>query len=187
MLVNVEVLQEYLDGELSAQSRAQVEAQVAGDPELSALLHKLRQEQAGRRQVWESYLPTEQEAHHLAADCLAQLHDQAYAPLKVSFAAPGTLRALRRVALAAACLLIGVGGYVAGRTSAGATATTAANAGQPTQYVVRIEMPGGESVSQTFTHYAAAQKFARGYLADHAATAQNGTQQVAALQPQGVF
>ena len=186
MSVNLETLHEYLDGELSAQARAQVEAQIASDPALAALVHQLQQEQSLRRQVWESYLPTKREANQMATDCLAQLHDQANAPLKVSFALPGTLRQLRRLALAAACLLIGVGGYVAGRTSAG-TATTAPNAGRSTQYVVRIEMPGGESVSQTFTDYAAAQKFARSYVADHAATTQNGTQQVVALQPQGVF
>ncbi|NNM89009.1 MAG: hypothetical protein HKL95_10885 [Phycisphaerae bacterium] len=186
MFIDIAVLQEYLDGELSAQARAQVEAQVALDPTLAALVDKLRKEQELRRQVWESYLPAEHEAHHLATDCLAQLRAQAYAPLKVSFATAGVGRELRRAALAAACLLIGVGGYVAGRASSRA-ATTAANASRSTQYVVRIEMPGGESVSQTFTDYAAAQKFARGYLADHGSTAQSGTQQVAALQPQGVF
>ncbi len=187
MLMDIKVLQEYLDGELSGQARAQVEAQVAGDPTLAALVNKLRQQRDMRRQVWESYLPAEEEAHHLATDCLAQLREQAYAPLKVSFASSGVGRELRRAALAAACLLIGVGGYVAGRASSGAAATTASNASRSTQYVVRIEMPGGESVSQTFTDYAAAQKFARGYLADHGSTAQSGTQQVAALQPQGVF
>ncbi len=181
MSVNLETLHEYLDGELSAQARAQVEAQIARDPALAALVHQLQQEQSLRRQVWESYIPADREAHQMAADCLAQLHDQTYAPLKVSFASSGTLRQLRRLALAAACLLIGVGGYVAGRAS------SASNASRSTQYVVRIEMPSGESVSQTFTDYAAAQKFARSFVTDHAATTQNGTQQIAALQPQGVF
>lgn len=187
MLVNLEILQEYLDGELSAQARAEVESQVAADPNLAACLNQLRQDQSLRRQVWETYTPTQQQSSQMAANCIAELRDQAYAPLKVSFATPQTLQALRRMALVAACLLIGLGGYVAGRTSAGPAATTAPTAGQSTQYVVRIEMPGGESVSQTFTDYAAAQKFARSYLLDHAASVQNATEQVAALPHQGVF
>lgn len=187
-MIDMQILEEYIDGELPQELMRQVEDQLKADPSLAKQLENIRQQRTSRSKVWESYIPTEQQSAKLAAECVARLKERQYAPLEFLSPNRASHGRFQRAAMAAACVLIGAGGYMAGRiTQPSPAGATSALAAKSTQYVVRIELSGGESVSQTFTDYAAAQKFARSYVVDHESTGSGQMQQVAVLQPRGVF
>jgi hypothetical protein len=96
---DLELLEAYLDGELSAQEAAEVRMRLAGDLHLSAELETLRAERAVRQSVFETYEPTELEAAAVVARVERQvMRRRGWDRLN---------RGLRWASAAAACIIVG--------------------------------------------------------------------------------
>ena len=177
--INQNFLEQYLDGELDSTESRILEEQLAGDAALAARVAALRSQRALRREAMETYQPTESEASALAKKMMEQFHLMEYAPLERLHAHEPALRWLKRSAVIAACLLIGVGSFLAGRQNA--------RSGPIAGYTVHIQMPGGETISQTFRSYQQARRFVQIYQVDQQASAPTATPSTASFNTQGVF
>ena len=105
-------LDEYLDGALGDAQRAELEAQIARDLNISNLLAQLKAERALRAAVHNSYTPSPSEAQLLAAQTLAACQSTDDAPL-------GRVGVwIRRFSAAAAILVIILGSFAMGRLTA---------------------------------------------------------------------
>ncbi|HEY4329246.1 MAG TPA: hypothetical protein VGN88_05885 [Phycisphaerae bacterium] len=102
-----QMIEEYLDGGLSAEAGHQMEATLARDPVAAKQLANAKAQRTLRTAAYNSYMPTAQESSALAA----QMFAQAYAP------AGRIGHWVRRGAAVAAGLVIVVGSFAIGRIS----------------------------------------------------------------------
>ncbi len=181
-------LELYLDGELSTQERAELEQQLAEDTQLAEALAHLKQARSLRRAALQTYMPDATEARRLAANAIAFCHEHQYSPLQRIFTSYSSSVWSRRIGLAAACVLIAVSSYWAGRGSV-LPATQTATASSIVGYTVKISTPSGQIVSQTFATYQQAKDFAQTYTADEQAVSNQSTTapQLASASDTGTF
>jgi anti-sigma factor RsiW len=100
---DLELLETYLDGEMSVEESAELRDRVSGSPELAGALEMLRAERATRAQAWPSFEPSLLEIDRLA-DRLERTIGQAPAhPVWDRVLSIG-----RIVTAAAACLVMGI-------------------------------------------------------------------------------
>ncbi len=177
-----ELLEAYLDGELSPAQKSDIEMVLAQNPEDRAALDRLIDQQTLCRAAMASYAPTPTEATVLARRAIEHCYEMEFAPAwNIERGNDHSiLRWLKRAAVVAACLVIGVGCFLAGRGSAASPAV---------RYAVEIQTPGGETVSQTFSSYEQAQRFYRSYqLSKQAQSPHSGNaRETMAMATQGVF
>ncbi len=184
-------LELYLDGELPAADRAAVEQRLAGDAQLTEALSHLKQARALRAAALQSYMPDAAESHRLAENALAFCHENQYAPVgRILQSTTGGMW-IKRIGMAAACLLIAASSYWAGRGSVvpSAPSNSAPAASSIIGYTVQISTPNGQVVSQTFATYQQAKQFAQTYTANEQAVSSQttATPQVASASNTGVF
>jgi anti-sigma factor RsiW len=135
-------MDEYLDGAPDPTGRQDVENALARDPEVAALLAKMKRERALRGAVYASYTPSSQEAAGFAAQLMDACHDEALQP--VGRIGHGALYWTRRIAGVAAAIMIAAGAFAAGRVTAPQTATgpspvaTGSLAERPARYSVHL-------------------------------------------------
>ena len=103
---DVELLEAYTDGELSPPEKEALEARLAVEPQLRALLESLRGERGLRSEVWRSFEPDDSVVKQLVARVHARVDRN------TNWAA--RLNRLRPVSAAAACILIG---FLVGRVA----------------------------------------------------------------------
>ncbi len=155
---------------------------LAQDDQGRAALDRLVHQQRLSRAAMAGYAPTPTEAAVLARRVLEHCYEMEFAP--AGHIEPSSdlsiLRWLKRASIVAACLVIGVGCFLAGRGSAASPAV---------RYAVEIQTPGGETVSQTFSSYEQAQRFYRSYQLSKQARSTNGgnARETMAMATQGVF
>lgn len=184
-------LELYLDGELPAKDRAELEQRLAVDTQLSEALAHLKQARALRLAALRTYMPDAAEARRLAKNAIAFCHEHQYSPLERIFQSHTSGVWIKRMGMAAACVLIAVSSYWAGRgsvTSATQTAMAPA-ASSIIGYTVKISTPSGQVVSQTFATYQQAKDFAQTYTADERAVSNQSAAapQVASASDTGTF
>lgn len=184
-------LELYLDGELPASDNTALEGRLAAEPELAQALAHLKNARELRMAALQTYQPDATETRILADSAIAFCRDNRYSPLARIFHADSGSPWIQRLGLAAACLLIAMSSYWAGRSSVGTNAKFAApsSASSIIGYTVQISTPGGQVVSQTFTTYQQAREFAQTYTADeHVANSPSATtSQVASAADTGMF
>ena len=177
-----ELLEAYLDGELSPEQKADVDSLLAHDAQGRAALDRLVHQQRLCRAAMAGYAPTPTEAAALAHRALEYCHEMEFAPAGYieRDSDLSITRWLKRASMVAACLVIGVGCFLAGRGSAASPAV---------RYAVEIQTPGGETVSQTFSSYEQAQRFYRSYQLSKQAQSTNAgnARETMAMATQGVF
>ncbi len=184
-------LELYLDGELPEMENALLEQRLLAEQTLSQALAHLKQARTLRLAALESYTPDAAEAQRLADGALAYCRENQYAPIGRILESSTTTVWLKRLGMAAACVLIAAGSYFAGRgsvTSATQTATAPA-ASSIIGYTVQISTPSGQVVSQRFATYQQAKAFAQTYTADEQAVSNRpiAAPQVASASNTGVF
>jgi anti-sigma factor RsiW len=121
-----EVLEQYLDGELSAEQHARVEQLLAGSSDAGPMLARIRSARAARAEALAGYLPTAAEARAQSEAFLALAREDAPA----GRIGPWTW-ARRLTAVAAAAALV-IGAFAAGRMTAAPAASTPAVASTAT-------------------------------------------------------
>jgi anti-sigma factor RsiW len=184
-------LELYLDGELPAADGAALENRLAGDAQLAEALGHLKQARALRLAALQTYVPDAVEAHRLAENALAFCQERQYAPVgRIMQSTAGRLW-IKRIGMAAACLLIAASSYWAGRGSMAQSvqSLSAPAASSIIGYTVQISTPSGQVVSQTFATYQQAKQFAQTYTANEQAVSSQSTAapQVASASNTGVF
>ncbi len=179
-----ELLEAYVDGELTPARRAEIDAIVAGDADSRRRLDNLLRQQQLCRDALAGYTPTTAEAAVLARRAIEHCYEMELAPVARIDANDdyAALRWIKRAAMVAACLLIGTVCFLAGR---GSISTPAA----PVRYAVEIQTPSGETVSQTFSSYEQAQRFYRNYqLSKQGQAVKTGNaRETMAMASQGIF
>jgi len=170
MALRRDILEQYLDGELTAGQMTQVEATLSGDAAGARLLAHLRQERLLRSAALQSYTPSTQDAGALARTMLDSLAQHEHAPL----AKIGRTRWVRWMSAAAAALLLMAGSFYAGRSTAVPTVDTRV----ATVWEVIGQGDDGRMTTHVFSSLAEAEKFFKDTQAQ--------TEQVASLDS-GVF
>lgn len=177
-----ELLEAYLDGELSSAQKANIESMLTQDAEGRAELDRLIHQQSLCRAAMTGYAPSPMEAAALARRAMELCYEMEFAPVgKIQRDSDiSILRWIKRASVAAACLVIGAGCFLAGRGSIASPAV---------RYAVEIQTPGGETVSQTFSSYEQAQRFYRSYQLSKQSQSTNGgnVRETMAMATQGVF
>lgn len=109
-----EFLEAYLDDALSSEEADRITARLEREPALVAELATLREQRRGRKAVWESLEPTEDQAGEFAVSVIRGVHRRRMMA-RMSWAG-------RLSGAAAACILVGLGSgwYMWGRGSAAA-------------------------------------------------------------------
>ncbi len=176
-----QLLEEYLDGELTGDELQQVEALAAADSAVAARLTALRRMRQHRRAALDTYRPSAAESAALARLALERSYIAEYAPLATL--GGQSRRWLKWAAGIAACLLISVGSFLAGNRMGSATGAEALRTG----YTVKIESPDGQTLSQTFATYRQAQRFVQTYQVDQATGGSVSMNPPAAQAASGVF
>jgi len=128
-----QTIEDYLDGELDAQGRSAVEQALATDAGARALLETLRAQRKLRTSVYESYMPSQDQAAALASQILAVCQDEAAAPIgKITPAS----RWLRYGTGIAAAIAVAVTAFGIGRmTAPGGISGTQPNGAEKSSYV----------------------------------------------------
>lgn len=117
--MNVQQLEEYLDGALSPAEAAAVEQAARSDTQVAAQMAALRRQRQLRAMALASYMPSPDDSAAIATRVLRHIDENAGAPI-------ASLVFLRRAAAVAAVLTIAMLSFWAGRQSgANAIATTA--------------------------------------------------------------
>lgn len=184
-------LELYLDGELPDREKAAMAQRLATEPALAQALSHLKQARTLRMAALESYVPDTVEAQHLAEGVIAYCRENQHAPIGRILESRAATVWVKRLGMAAACVLIAAGSYFAGRgsvTSATQPATAAATS-SIIGYTVQISTPSGQVVSQRFATYQQAKAFAQTYTADEQAVSNHpiAAPQVASASNTGVF
>jgi len=130
-----QTIEDYLDGELDAQGRSAAEQALATDAGARALLETLRAQRKLRASVYDSYMPSQEQAASLASQILAACENEAATP--VGKITPATSRWLRYGTGIAAAIAVAVTAFGVGRMTAPA-------GGSGTQ------TPGGEKSSYVY-------------------------------------
>lgn len=125
---DLQLLEEYLDGELSAEESDRLQIRIKAESELAVALDQMRQQRSLRRQAWQGMEPT--------AVQVDQLLDRVRSTARRRELWHRPLRALRFVSAAAACLVLGliIGRY--GKSPAPVLSPVTDSA------VVRVQNPG---------------------------------------------
>lgn len=172
-----EMIEAYLDGDLPAEQRSELEQLLAADPAAQARLEHTRTQRQLRQLAWRLELPTDEDAKSAAAACLAEMHTSA---------ADGQIRLIRflRISAAAAVLVLtAAGGFMVGRARPLAPVQTV----RPiVGYTVKITMNDGSRVAQTFTTFKKAEDFVNAYRLEQKATPAIATPRVQ-VASEGIF
>jgi anti-sigma factor RsiW len=181
----------YLDGELPDAEKAVLEERLVSDLTLAQALAHLKQARVLRLAALQTYVPDAAESHRMAEQAMAFCRENQYSPIGRILESNASTIWLKRLGMAAACLLIAVGSYWAGRGSVSSTsrAALAPASSSIIGYTVQISTPSGQVVSQTFATYQQAKAFAQTYTADEQAVSNQSTAapQVASASNTGVF
>ena len=178
-----ELLEAYLDGEMTPDQKLEVDALLAQDAAWRETFRRMEHQRAVCRTAMASYTPTPTAAGVLARRMLEHCYEMEFAPVgRIAEKGNTAIRWVKRASVLAACLVIGVGCFLAGRGSIAAPAV---------RYAVEIQTPGGETVSQTFSSYEQAQRFYHTYqLSKQSVPTNNGNgpvRETMAMASQGVF
>lgn len=98
---DVELIEQYLDSELSPEQAEQLRLRAATDPSLNATMHRLNRQRALRKAYFQTLEPSPQDVQTLETVIEAQLLRQRRWA--------GRARILRRLTAAAACVIMGMG------------------------------------------------------------------------------
>lgn len=102
---DIELLESYLDDELSAGEIEQIRVRLAGESDLAEALSELRVERATRNVVWAAYDPSEQAVQKLTSNIQREM--------RRSIVRDQLTRVTRWVTAAAACVALSfMGGYL---------------------------------------------------------------------------
>lgn len=156
MTMTRQLLDEYLDGELAAEQRAQVEQALAQDADAKQLLAQLHAERAQRKLVFASYEPTEVEAHLGARDLLQEMRGSRVRTILGSVWS-------NRISRIAASIVLMAGAFAAGQYSVSLNAKSnviAVSNQDNSPWVVEYPNSDGQTVSREFKDYDTANQFA---------------------------
>lgn len=194
MILTRETLEQFVNGELPQAQADEVAVAVDADASLTIGLDNVKAHRALRQAALEAFQPDARESAAFAEACMAMVRSEASAPAPVAVIGPQRTSAnfwMRGVRLAAACLVIGVGGFLLGRVSAKtgpgggqALASVAPVAQASMPYVVRIEQPSGATKRMRFTDYKAAKRYVSRYVEDRTLASSEYRQ---TLPPTGQF
>lgn len=146
MRISQQQLEEYLDGQVSAAERTELERTLTTDDQSRQSLTQLRQHRQLREAALASYAPTADEAAAMAATCLATLRERELEPIgRIS---PPT--GVRRWQAVAAGLAIAVAAFGLGRISRPVPATDNGGTAVATidKYVVNVKDVHGQVIQQ---------------------------------------
>jgi|GEM_PF-5932079 len=113
-----EVLEQYLDGELSAEQRAAVERTVASDPRVAAMLAQAQDRRAARVAALKGYEPSSADAQALAEQILTACKAGDGIAGSPVIGRVGNFNTLKRIAAAVAVIALIGAAYGIGRVSA---------------------------------------------------------------------
>lgn len=184
-------LELYLDGELPEAEKSALEQRLSADQALAQALAHLKQARALRTTALQTYMPDAAQSHRLALQALNYCRENQYSPIGRILESNSAGVWFKRAGMVAACLLLAVGSFLAGRGSAAPAAQSASARASSSivGYTVQISTPSGQVVSQRFATYQQAKAFAQTYTADEQAVSNQSVAapQVASASNTGVF
>jgi anti-sigma-K factor RskA len=172
-------LDEYLDGALSPDERAAVEAALRADAAAARRLELMQRERALRGAALAGYAPSSDEAEAAAVRIIAAMEDEAAAPV----ARIGPRRWIRYAGAVAAAVVVLAGAFAAGRMTAPVQIENRIAEG-PTKYSVIYTDDQGETKTKAFDSELPAMAF----MAERVQQAGTpGRQAVASIDEQGMW